>query len=332
MNELTVWNYENIEIRTIEKNGETWWVLADVCKILELTTPARVAERLEEDEKGVSLTHTPGGVQNMVIINESGLYSVILRSDKPQAKPFRRWVTHEVLPEIRRTGNYNAHVPASSPAPIAISNSLTTFENPEFGSIQVLEKPDGKILFCGKDVAVALKYKQPAATIRRYCKGVLQMEIFAKGSMQKMKFITEGDVFRLIEASELPSAWKIEKWIFEGILPEVRKSGNYNISQQAYEFKTLSDIANATERVVSLSNDEAKELCAFAYSRKRGFISPPPLSWFRIKETQTTFSSSSTYGSLSIEIKITFEVKGGFTYILTEKINRGIWESELLSL
>lgn len=106
-NNLQTWNYENSEIRTVEKDGEPWWVLADVCKVLELTTPSRVAERLEKDE--VSQTHTidrMGRTQKSTIINESGLYAVVLRSDKPQAKPFRKWVTNEVLPSIRKHGAY----------------------------------------------------------------------------------------------------------------------------------------------------------------------------------------------------------------------------------
>lgn len=88
MNELTTWNYNSSEVRTIEKNGEPWWVLADVCKVLEITNSRNIAARLDEDEKGVTLVDTLGGNQNMTIINESGLYSVILRSDKPQASPF----------------------------------------------------------------------------------------------------------------------------------------------------------------------------------------------------------------------------------------------------
>ena len=108
MNEnLNIWEYEQHEIRIVEKDSEPWWVLADVCKVLELTTPSRVAERLEKDE--VSQTHTidrMGRTQKSTIINESGLYAVILRSDKPQAKPFRKWVTNEVLPSIRKHGAY----------------------------------------------------------------------------------------------------------------------------------------------------------------------------------------------------------------------------------
>ena len=107
-NEVQVWNYESSEVRTVQVNGEPWFVLADVCKVLELSTPARVAERLEKDE--VSQTHTidrMGREQKTTIINESGLYTVILRSDKPQAKPFRKWVTSEVLPSIRKHGSYS---------------------------------------------------------------------------------------------------------------------------------------------------------------------------------------------------------------------------------
>ena len=108
MNEIQVWNYESSEVRTVQVNGEPWFVLSDVCKVLELSTPARVAERLEKDE--VSQTHTidrMGREQKTTIINEFGLYTVILRSDKPQAKPFRKWVTSEVLPSIRKHGSYS---------------------------------------------------------------------------------------------------------------------------------------------------------------------------------------------------------------------------------
>ena len=107
MSNIQIFNYNSNEIRTIQKDGEPWFVLRDVCNVLGLGTPARVAERLDTDE--VSQTHitdSMGRQQEMTIINESGLYNVILRSDKPEAKPFRKWVTSEVLPTIRRHGMY----------------------------------------------------------------------------------------------------------------------------------------------------------------------------------------------------------------------------------
>ena len=106
MNDLTVFDYNDMPIRTIQKDSEVWWVLVDICRVLELTTPAKVAERLEDDEKGVNEIHTLGGNQNVTIINEPGLYNLIFRSNKPEAKRFKRWVTHEVLPAIRKNGSY----------------------------------------------------------------------------------------------------------------------------------------------------------------------------------------------------------------------------------
>lgn len=106
-NKIQVWNYESSEIRTVQVNGEPWFVLADVCKVLEISNSRNISSRLEPDEKGVTLVDTLGGTQQMTIINESGLYTVILRSDKPQAKPFRKWVTSEVLPSIRKHGSYS---------------------------------------------------------------------------------------------------------------------------------------------------------------------------------------------------------------------------------
>ena len=103
MKELQVFQYEGKQVRTVEKDGETWWVLKDVCEVLQIKNPTDVWKRLDEDERS---RFNLGRQGEATIINESGLYHVILRSDKPQAKPFRRWVTKEVLPEIRRKGSY----------------------------------------------------------------------------------------------------------------------------------------------------------------------------------------------------------------------------------
>lgn len=103
MNELQIFNYNDQEIRTIEKDGVVWWVLADVCRVLGLKNPSMIADRLDDDERA-KFDLGRQGITNT--INESGLYSVILRSDKKEAIPFRRWVTHEVLPSIRKHGAY----------------------------------------------------------------------------------------------------------------------------------------------------------------------------------------------------------------------------------
>lgn len=108
MENLISLEYQGNPVRCIQKDGTPWWVLSDVCKVVGLGSPHKVADRLDDDEKGRNQIPTLGGNQKVTIINESGLYNVLLRSDKPEAKPFKRWVTHEVLPQIRSTGKYEA--------------------------------------------------------------------------------------------------------------------------------------------------------------------------------------------------------------------------------
>ena len=107
MTELQIFKNEQFgEIRTTVQNGEPWFVAADVCKALDIENNRKATNRLDDDEKGVTLSDTLGGKQKLTIVNEAGLYSLVLGSRKPEAKAFKRWITHEVLPTIRRTGGY----------------------------------------------------------------------------------------------------------------------------------------------------------------------------------------------------------------------------------
>lgn len=107
------------QVRVVDVDGEPWFVAKDVCECLELGNPRTSIALLDEDEKGVHTMDTPGGQQEMSIVSEAGLYSLILRSRKPEAKAFKRWITHEVLPSIRKTGQYGGYalprVPQSFP-------------------------------------------------------------------------------------------------------------------------------------------------------------------------------------------------------------------------
>jgi anti-repressor protein len=117
--ELVDFTYADTQFRTIVIDGEPWFVLSDVCQVLGIRNGRDVAARLADDQKGVAPIDTLGGVQNLTIVNESGFYEVVIRSDKPQAVAFRRWVTSEVLPSIRRTGSYSNAPALSGPALLA---------------------------------------------------------------------------------------------------------------------------------------------------------------------------------------------------------------------
>lgn len=104
---LQTWNYESSEIRTIEKDGEPWFVGKDVATILEYSNPRKaLADHVDTEDKGVTKCDTLGGKQELTTINESGLYSLVLSSKLPTAKQFKRWITSDVLPTIRKTGGY----------------------------------------------------------------------------------------------------------------------------------------------------------------------------------------------------------------------------------
>ena len=126
MNDLQIFeNSEFGEIRTITKDNEPMFCLADVCKALELTNSRSVADRLEDDERCKLDLPRQGETW---FVTESGLYAVILRSDKPNAKKFRKWVTGEVLPSIRKNGGYIANQENLTPEQI-VANALVVAQN-----------------------------------------------------------------------------------------------------------------------------------------------------------------------------------------------------------
>jgi anti-repressor protein len=121
MNELQVFSYEGKEVRTIQRGGDTWWVAKDVCDVFGETNRNRAMQSLDEDEKGYTQMTTPGGIQRFAVVNEAGLYALLFAmqptkarsvSDKyiadreQKLRSFKRWVTHEVLPTIRKHGAY----------------------------------------------------------------------------------------------------------------------------------------------------------------------------------------------------------------------------------
>ena len=115
--------YKRKPVRTITRDGNPWFVLADVCKVLEIANPSNVSHRLDDDEKA-TLHNAEGraghGPQSYAIISESGLYSLIMVSRKPDAKRFRKWVTSEVIPAIRRDGGYMVAKAEETPEQLAL--------------------------------------------------------------------------------------------------------------------------------------------------------------------------------------------------------------------
>lgn len=107
MNDIKVFEYESTRVRAAEVGGEPFFVAKDVCVILGIDNHRDAVSRLDEDERGSVVVDTLGGKQAVTAVNESGLYSLILTSRKPEAKAFKKWITSDVLPSIRKTGSYS---------------------------------------------------------------------------------------------------------------------------------------------------------------------------------------------------------------------------------
>lgn len=136
-------------------------------------------------------------------------------------------------------------------------NELQIFNNEEFGSVRTIEI-DGKPYFSASDVATALGYSNPRDAISRHCKGVVKHDIPTNSGVQVLSFIPEGDIYRLIVRSQLPSAEKFEVWVFDEVLPQIRQTGGYNLPQTYSEaLRALADKAEEAERL-ALENAEMK--------------------------------------------------------------------------
>ena len=139
-------------------------------------------------------------------------------------------------------------------------NELQIFNNEDFGSVRTITK-DGKTYFVGNDVAKALGYSETAKAIRTHCKGVSEMDIPTNGGVQTMKMITEGDIYRLVIKSQLPQAEKFESWVFDNVLPSIRKNGGYIANQEQMTPEQI--VANAlivAQNIISQKDKQIEEM------------------------------------------------------------------------
>ncbi|GAN65976.1 prophage antirepressor [Acetobacter orientalis NRIC 0481] len=204
---ISTLNFEGTPIRITDVGGDPWFLLSDVCVVLEIRNHRHAAARLDPDEKGVVSNDTLGGPQKTAVINESGLYTLTFDSRKPAAKRFRKWVTSEVLPSIRRTGSYHVAQPAdvSPPAPTLSMAEMTLAvigdlqKQVETHKLQIAEHLDTIASH-----TELLNYSMPRAAIHDrliYADGTLTLSDAAKTiGVQPRKFIAllrrEGWLFR----------------------------------------------------------------------------------------------------------------------------------------
>ncbi len=248
-NNLQVFSSEEFgEVRTIVEDDQVWFVGKDVANILGYQNGSRDINRhVDEEDRCKTMVFDGNQNKETIIVNESGLYSLVLSSKLQTAKKFKRWIVSEVLPKYQL-------VPLQKN-----SSELQIFSNDDFGEVRIIEE-DGKILFCGSDVAKALGYSNAPDALRRHCRAIVKHDTPLAGKIQKINFIPEGDVYRLITHSKLPSAEKFESWVFDEVLPIIRKTGGYVANNDKFLDFYIPDADEATRTKFNMMVEVGKEL------------------------------------------------------------------------
>ncbi len=235
------------EIRVIDKNGEVWFVAKDVCDVLGLKDVSMSLQKLDEDEKLTQKIFVSGQHRDLWLINESGLYTLILRSNKPNAKKFRKWVTSEVLPTIRKTGTYSLN---SNNLPIPESNKV-------FSLLFLLNKSNKNWFFKlrkyfligltdGEIAKLTKKSKQEIADYREKFKSVglfFEKDVIAKNNFSEFKFYVDLlKTFPVFYSKKiLQFADKIFNFLTEKTSPEKELFSKKEILKISEDFKETSD-------------------------------------------------------------------------------------------
>ena len=240
---LKVFVYEGNKVRTAIVDGEPWFVLKDLCKILGFSNGSYIAAKLDDGDKCIRPMETPGGEQRLGTVNEHGLYTVISKCNKKYAGPFRKWIEDKVLPSVHgnsskqssqtalnKKSSFKTVQTVAGVEENEISTNVQIFNNPEFGTVRTLENNNGVVLFCGVDIAKALGYSNPSKALNDHCKGDLTKRypiLDPLGRTQDAIFIQESDLYRLVFGSKLKTAEKFTDWVASEVLPSVRKHGAY---------------------------------------------------------------------------------------------------------
>ncbi|WP_416377982.1 Bro-N domain-containing protein [Clostridium paraputrificum] len=180
-----------------------------------------------EDKSDVAI-HDGSQNRTMTIINESGLYSLILGSKLPSAKKFKKWVTSDVLPSIRKHGMYATDELINNPD--LLIAAATKIKEERQARLEAEKLRDKLIhqnkLYTTSEIAKELGYKDTTNAIKQHCRWVVKHKVphpQSKNKTLEVNVIPEGDMYRLITNSELPSAEKFESWVFDEVLPSIRK-------------------------------------------------------------------------------------------------------------
>lgn len=221
MNQIQVFNKEEFgSIRVIEINGSPWFVGKDITDLLGYSNnSAALSRHVDKKCRMIAKVDTTSGEQNMVVINESGLYALILSSKMLKAKELREWIISDVVSTFHKNNHSKEK----------IMNNLQVFSHPSFGNIRTVEL-NGEPWFVGKDVAEVLGYSNPRDALGRHVDDEDKKTVVNPDGNRgnpNMTIINESGLYSLILSSKLPSAKEFKRWVTSEVLPRLRRNGFY---------------------------------------------------------------------------------------------------------
>ena len=277
---LTIFKSEQFgEVRTVLIDNEPWFVAKDVCDALELTNITETIKRVEEDDLTSVVLNSGEQNREMKVVNEAGLYDLIFISRKQEAKDFKRWITHNVLPSIRKKGNIlmpqTIDYQEDSKAVCVKSNSETgTVFNGIFGDLTVIEQ-SGVVWFKLADVCNALELTNPsvvAGTIRNSDKA--KFNLGSGGS--NPTFVNESGLYKCIFSSRKAEAEKFQYWVFDTVLPSIRRydgylAGQEHMTKEQFMAKAIvfaNEVIEDMKKELANVKEEKKEI-TYAYEYQK---------------------------------------------------------------
>ncbi|TNW00048.1 hypothetical protein C5H21_02175 [Xylella fastidiosa] len=232
--------FESHAVRVqLDEHERRWFNANDICTALELLNPcAALAQHVDaENVSKRAAIDTIGRTKHVNYLNESGVYALLIGSAKEAAKRFRRWLISEALPAAaaQKAGQHiiPLHHAPSIPIPFQPTedhtmNAITPFQF-ESHAVRTVVDDHGEVWFVGKDVADVLGYTNHNKALGDHCRGVTKCyPLQTSGGVQEIRIISEPDMLRLIVSSKLPAAERFERWVFEEVLPTLRKTGTYS--------------------------------------------------------------------------------------------------------
>ncbi|WP_155266613.1 BRO-N domain-containing protein [Xylella fastidiosa] len=232
--------FESHAVRVqLDEQERRWFNANDICTALELLNPcAALAQHVDaENVSKRAAIDTIGRTKHVNYLNESGVYALLIGSAKEAAKRFRRWLISEALPAAaaQKAGQHiiPLHHAPSIPIPFQPTedhtmNAITPFQF-ESHAVRTVVDDHGEVWFVGKDVADVLGYTNHNKALGDHCRGVTKCyPLQTSGGVQEIRIISEPDMLRLIVSSKLPAAERFERWVFEEVLPTLRKTGTYS--------------------------------------------------------------------------------------------------------